>query len=150
MNSSNYTATVNKISLLRERTSVIKSKISSSIDIARFTRQLYNGSISIYESFYIVLLNNANETIGFVEISKGGITGTLVDVRILVKHALEGLATSVILAHNHPSGQTRPSQADKEITAKVKNALTLFDIKVLDHIILTETDYLSFADEGIL
>ena len=100
--------------------------------------------------FYVVMLNNANNTIGYTKISQGGITGTVVDVRLIAKHALECLATSVILIHNHPSGNSKPSSADKLITEKIKHGLALLDIRVLDHIILTENTYFSFADECLL
>ena len=95
-------------------------------------------------------LNNSNETTGYFKISQGGITGTVVDIRIIAKYAIENLATGVILAHNHPSGKLMPSEADKQITRKVKDALKMFDIQVMDHLILTEQSYYSFADEGIL
>ncbi len=88
---------------------------------------------------------------GFYEVSNGGITGTLVDVRILFAVLLKSLTTAVILLHNHPSGTLKPSEADKRLTKKIKKAGELFDIKVLDHLILTpEGDYYSFADNGIL
>lgn len=149
-NNTTYTATIDKISLVRESTTINKTKISSSRDIEQFTRQLYNGTLTIFESFYIVLLNNSNTTVGYVCISNGGITGTLVDVRLVLKYVLETLAVAVILVHNHPSGTLLPSQADKDITTKIKKALSLVDVTVLDHIILTETSYFSFADDNIL
>ena len=149
-NTTTYTATIDKISLVRESTAIKKVKITSSLVIEDFSRQLYDGTLTIFESFYIVLLNNSNTTIGYVCISNGGITGTLVDVRLVLKYVLDTLAVAVILVHNHPSGTLRPSQADKDITEKLKNALSLLDVSVLDHIILTETSYFSFADENIL
>ena len=98
----------------------------------------------------LVTLNNNNQTTGFMKISQGGITGTVVDVRIIAKYAIDNLATGIILAHNHPSGKLHASDADIQITKKVKEAMKLFDVQVLDHIILTETAYLSFQDEGIM
>jgi len=103
-----------------------------------------------HEEFWILYLNNANKIIEKVQISKGGITGTLVDVRITLKKALELGATSLILAHNHPSGNLNPSEADKQLTNKLKIAGESLDIKVLDHIIVTEKSYFSFADEGLM
>ncbi|MGB8705292.1 MAG: DNA repair protein RadC [Gillisia sp.] len=103
-----------------------------------------------HEEFWILYLNNANKLIEQVQISKGGITGTLVDVRITLRKALELGATSLILAHNHPSGNLNPSEADKQLTKKLKTASESLDIKILDHIIVTEKSYFSFADEGIL
>ena len=103
-----------------------------------------------HEEFWILYLNNSNKVIQKNQLSKGGITGTLVDVRLVLKSALEVGATSLILCHNHHSGTLKPSQADKDITQKLKNAAQSLDIKVLDHLIITEKTYFSFADESIL
>ncbi|MHA7843346.1 MAG: RadC family protein [Winogradskyella sp.] len=103
-----------------------------------------------HEEFWILYLNNSNKVIQKNQLSKGGITGTLVDVRLVLKSALEVGATSLILCHNHPSGTLKPSQADKDITQKLKTAAQSLDIKVLDHLIITEKTYFSFADESIL
>ena len=102
-----------------------------------------------HEEFWIIYLNNSNKVISKVQLSKGGITGTLVDVRIVFKTALEMGATGLILCHNHPSGTLIPSDADKQITKKLKLAGDSLEIKVLDHLIVTETSYFSFVDEGI-
>lgn len=103
-----------------------------------------------HEEFWILYLNNSNKVIQKNQLSKGGITGTLVDVRLVLKNALETGATALILCHNHPSGTLKPSQADKDITQKLKTAAQSLDIKVLDHLIVTEKAYFSFADENIL
>lgn len=103
-----------------------------------------------HEEFWIVYLNNSNKILHSAQLSKGGITGTLVDVRLVMKQALELGSVALILAHNHPSGTLKPSKADKEITQKLKIAAEILDIKVLDHLIITQKDYFSFADEGIL
>jgi len=103
-----------------------------------------------HEEFWIIYLNNSNKVIEQFQISKGGITGTLVDIRITLKKALELGAVSLILSHNHPSGNLKASEADKQLTRKLKTAAASLDIKVLDHIIVTEKSYLSFADEGML
>ncbi|MBO3117263.1 DNA repair protein RadC [Winogradskyella sp. DF17] len=103
-----------------------------------------------HEEFWILYLNNSNKVIAKNQLSKGGITGTLVDVRLVLKKALEVGATALILCHNHPSGTLKPSNADKAITQKLKTAAISLDIKVLDHLIITEKAYLSFADDGIL
>jgi len=102
-----------------------------------------------HEEFWVLYLNNSNKVIYKSQLSKGGITGTVVDVRLIFKTALEHNATSVILSHNHPSGKLLASDADKEITKKLKLAGEQLDIKVLDHVIITESGYLSFQDEGI-
>ena len=121
----------------------------SAADIAY--SQWNKDNIELHETFKIMLLNNANKVKGIYEASNGGITGTLVDVRILFAVLLKSLTTAVILLHNHPSGTLKPSEADKSLTQKIKKAGELLDIKVLDHLILTpDGDYYSFADNGIL
>ncbi len=102
-----------------------------------------------HEEFWILYLNNSNKVISKAQLSVGGITGTLVDVRLVFKTALEKGATALILCHNHPSGTLAPSDADKQITKKLKLAGESLDVKVLDHLIVTETKYFSFVDEGI-
>lgn len=102
-----------------------------------------------HEEFWVLFLNNSNNVILKSQLSKGGISGTIVDVRLVFKLALENGATSLILCHNHPSGVLKPSQADKQITNKLKLAGESLDVKVLDHLIITETKYYSFVDEGI-
>ncbi|MFN3754590.1 RadC family protein [Flavobacterium sp.] len=103
----------------------------------------------LHEEFWVLYLNNSNKVIYKAQLSKGGITGTVVDVRLIFKMALEHNATAIILSHNHPSGKLLASDADRDITKKLKFAGEQLDIKVLDHIIITENGYLSFQDEGI-
>jgi DNA repair protein RadC len=103
-----------------------------------------------HEEFWVLYLNNSNKVIYKSQISKGGITGTLVDTRLVFQTALEYYATSVILIHNHPSGKLQASDADRQITKKLTEAGKHLDILVLDHIIVTEKNYFSFADDGIL
>ncbi|MCJ7467474.1 MAG: DNA repair protein RadC [Maribacter sp.] len=124
------------------------SKISSSRDAFELL-QPRMGELR-HEEFWIVYLNNANMILHTLQLSKGGLTGTLVDVRIAMKQALEFGAVGLILAHNHPSGTLRPSKEDTSVTNKLKAAATTLDIKVLDHLIITQKDYYSFADEGLL
>ena len=102
-----------------------------------------------HEEFWVLFLNNSNKVISKAQLSKGGITGTIVDVRLVFKLALENGATGLIVCHNHPSGNLTPSNADKEITNKLKRAGDSLDVKVLDHLIITETKYYSFVDDGI-
>lgn len=104
----------------------------------------------LHEEFWVVYLNNSNKVIYKLQLSKGGITATLVDVRLILKCALEVGATALILAHNHPSGSLIPSDADRLITQKIKSASQSLDIKILDHLIVTEKAYFSFSDQGIL
>ncbi len=103
-----------------------------------------------YETFCVILLNRANKVLKTVKISDGGITGTVVDQRKVFKLALDNNATSIILGHNHPSGQVTPSQADIDLTKKLKTAGLTLDLPVLDHIIVGDGNYYSFADEGIM
>ncbi|MDC6404833.1 MULTISPECIES: RadC family protein [Maribacter] len=103
-----------------------------------------------HEEFWILYLNNSNKILHKAQLSKGGITGTLVDVRLLMRQSLELGAVALILAHNHPSGTLKPSQADTEITQKIKNASESLDIRVLDHLIITQKEYFSFADNQLL
>lgn len=103
-----------------------------------------------HEEFWILYLSNSNKIIHKMQLSKGGITGTLVDTRLVFKKAMEVSATAIILAHNHPSGKINPSDADKKLTKKIKIAGETLDIKVLDHLIITEKAYFSFSDKNIL
>ncbi len=125
-----------------------KQKISSSRSVFELMQPIL-GELP-HEEFWIIYLNNSNKVIQKNQLSKGGITGTLVDVRLALKKALEVSATGIILAHNHPSGTLNPSEADKKLTQKIKTAGESLDIKVLDHLIITEKAYFSFADEEIL
>ena len=125
-----------------------KKKITSSASVFELM-QPEIGELP-HEEFWIIYLNNSNKVIEKHSLSKGGITGTLVDVRLVLKKALELGATSLILSHNHPSGNLSPSSSDKQLTQKLKTAGESLDIKILDHIIVTEKSYFSFADEGLL
>ncbi len=125
-----------------------KTIVRNSGEIASYLQSLLRDHR--HEVFLVVFLNRANK-INHVEIiSSGGITGTVADPRIILKKALDEDAVSLILCHNHPSGNLKPSKADEQLTAKIKEAARLFDINVLDHIIVSEEGYFSFADEGIL
>lgn len=125
-----------------------KKKITSSTSVFELMQPII-GELE-HEEFWIIYLNNSNKVIQKNQISKGGITGTLVDVRLVMKNALEVGATGLILSHNHPSGTLKPSEADKKITQKLKSAALGLDIRVLDHLIITEKAYFSFADKNIL
>ena len=125
-----------------------KNKITSSRSVFEFMQPII-GELQ-HEEFWIIYLNNSNKVIQKNQLSKGGITGTLVDVRLVLKNALEVGATGLILVHNHPSGTLKPSEADKQITNKLKRAAQSLDIRVLDHLIITEKAHFSFADETIL
>ncbi len=108
-------------------------------------------TISLQESFVVIYTNRANRIIGVYELSKGGITGTVADPRLVLSVALKSAATGIILAHNHPSGNLQPSLQDKDITKKIQEACKLLEITLLDHLIVVPEDaYFSFADEGLL
>ena len=128
--------------------SLEKTVVKSSRDIAVYLQTTLKDYS--YEVFAVVFLNRANKINHFEIISKGGITGTVADPRIILKKALEEDATSLVLCHNHPSGNLKPSRADEDITKKIKEAAAYFDIKIIDHIIVSEDGFYSFADEGIL
>jgi DNA repair protein RadC len=125
-----------------------KTAISSSNEIAAFLQSRLKDHNR--EVFGVLFLNRANKVNHFEIISEGGITGTVADPRIILKKALEENAVSIILCHNHPSGSLKPSRADEELTSKIKEAAKYLDIAVLDHIIVSDSGYYSFADEGIL
>ena len=125
-----------------------KVKITSSKTVFDIMQPLI-GELA-HEEFWVLYLNNSNKIIHKAVLSKGGITGTVVDIRLIFKSALENQATSLILSHNHPSGKLQASEADRAITQRLKIAGQHLDILVLDHVIITETGYLSFADEGML
>lgn len=134
----------------RRHQSALPEKISikSSKDIAYYLKDKL--SDLRHEVFAVIFLNRANNIKHFEIISSGGITGTVADPRMILRKAIEEDATSIILSHNHPSGNLKPSRADEELTLKIKQAATYFDIMILDHIIVSEEGYFSFSDEGIL
>ena len=138
---------------------VYKSKVKASArPIVTSSKSAYDillkvwdeNKIEFVEQFKVLLLNRANKVLGIYEVSTGGITGTVADPRLIFVAALKGNACSIILSHNHPTGNLKPSRQDDELTSKINQAGQLLDIKVLDHIIVTNEAYYSFADEGIL
>jgi|SRR5690349_6937769 len=133
----------------RETTALLqKTVISNSTDVAAYLQVLLKDYRQ--EVFAVVFLNRANKINHFQIVSEGGITGTVADPRVILKKALEENAVSLILCHNHPSGNLKPSVADQELTLKIKEAAKYFDIKVMDHVIVSDEGYFSFADEGML
>ncbi len=126
-----------------------RPQITTSSDAYEILKQSWDeNKIEFVEQFKILFLNRANKVLALYEVSTGGITGTVVDIRLIFAAALKINATSIVLAHNHPSSNTKPSVADLQLTLKVKEAGKFLDIKVLDHIIVTVENYFSFADEG--
>ena len=145
-----YNNSLKQFTLKKNNTEFKNVKIGNSKDGADFIRQFYSDDIEIYESFFILLLNRANNTIGYAKISQGGCVGTVIDTKIIAKYAIESLAQGVILCHNHPSGNIQPSEEDKAMTNKIKSVFDLFECQILDHVILTKDSYFSFADNNLV
>ena len=145
---------VNEIQISYHGNQTINSnfKIGCSQDAVKLAFEHWDQNhIEMQEYFKILLLNNSNIVKGIYEVSKGGITVTLVDLRILFAVVLKSLSTAIILLHNHPSGTLKPSEADRQLTQKIIKAGELLDVKVLDHLIITpKKEYYSFADQGVL
>lgn len=126
--------------------------IKSSKDVSKLLYEHWDkDTIGLYETFKVVLLNNSNKVKGICQLSSGGISGTMVDLRVLFATVLKSLSVAIIVVHNHPSGKLNPSESDKRLTEKIKKAAELLDVKLLDHLILVPSgEYYSFADECIL
>lgn len=141
---------VSALELGRRRTPITttKKQISSSRDVYELMKPEL--SDLPHEEFWLLLLNRANKVIRKQNISQGGISGTVADPKLIFNHALSHLASGIILVHNHPSGNTRPSEADKRLTKQLHDAGKLLEIAVLDHVIFTDNNYFSFADENLL
>ncbi|MES2779946.1 MAG: DNA repair protein RadC [Bacteroidota bacterium] len=127
---------------------LLKATVRTSGEIANYLRVVLRDYT--HEVFAVVFLNRANKILSFQIISVGGLTGTVADPRIILKKAIEAEATSIVLSHNHPSGNLKPSRADEELTEKIRQAAVFLDIRVLDHIIVSDEGYFSFADEGLI
>lgn len=132
----------------KEQAASVKTMILNSRDAANYFRPLLEDLP--HEEFWVLLLNRSNTVIDKFMVSQGGVTGTVIDVRLILKTALEKLACSLILCHNHPSGNILASEADKKVTQKIKEAAQLMEIAVIDHVIIAHDQYLSFADEALL
>lgn len=127
-----------------------RPKITSSRDAYNILKSLWNGNtIEMHEEFKVLLLNRANRVLAIYNVSSGGIAGTVADPKLIFIAALRGLASSIIVTHNHPSGNLRPSQQDIDLTKKIKDAGKFLEIQMNDHIIITNEGYFSFADEGL-
>lgn len=125
--------------------------ITTSADAYHLLKNLWNeGTMDLLEEFKVLLLNRANRVLGIFNVSTGGVTGTVADPKVIFVAALKGNACSIVISHNHPSGNLKPSRADEELTQKIKYAGQFLDIKLLDHVIITSEGYYSFADEGLL
>ncbi len=139
-----------RLSVVKEPTILQRTKITSSKNAELAMRNFYTDNIEIYESFHVLYLNRANDIVGHAEISRGSATGTVVCLKMIFKYALDSLSNAIILCHNHPSGQLRPSQQDIDLTKKTKEAGKIMEVQLLDHVIVTKDGHYSFADEGML
>lgn len=146
--------TIKKFTLKEEATTLRYpfATMTSSQTLNNLAHELYELEADHFrEYFFCIFLNRANKVIGYSHIATGGLTGVVCDPRIIIAHAVQTLCTSMILVHNHPSGNIKPSTCDKSMTTKLQQATTYFDISVVDHLIICEDKhYYSFADEGIL
>jgi len=128
-----------------------KVKISKSQDAYSVFKELFDqDTLELTESFIVLFLNRANNTIGWIKVSQGGISGTIVDIKLIFATALKCAASAMILAHNHPSGNKKASEQDIRMTNRLKESGKIFDIQILDHLIITEKEYLSMSDEGLI
>ena len=146
----NYTIAEIQVSYKTNCKASERRKIITSKDAEIVFRNLWSNDMELREEFCILLLNRANRILGWYKLSQGGITGTVVDIRLLFSIALKGLACGIILAHNHPSGNLQPSDTDIKLTNSLKQAGKVLEIPILDHLILTDESYYSFADDGIM
>ena len=143
-----YEFRVKEIDITFKEERLIYNTIRSSDDAYMFVREVIFDGIEIQEHFVVLYLNHANKLIGYYKHSKGTINSTQVDIEIIVAVGIKILAKAVILSHNHPSGSTKPSPTDQDLTKRLKKAFSYFEINVLDHIIATKNEYYSFADNG--
>ena len=141
---------INEVEIVYKRKNSAKPKFNSSRQAYKILYPFFEGIIDHKESFKILLCDNRNRILGVHHLSEGGLTGTVVDIRIIAQSIILSNARSVILAHNHPSGNLKPSEQDKNVTNKIKNMCELLGVNLLDHIILTSENHFSFADEGII
>lgn len=142
--------TIAEIQVSYNTNSRVKYKITSSTSAYEILKSYWNeGRLELQEEFKVILLNRANDVLGIYNMSKGGVAGTVVDIKLLFAVALKCNASGIVISHNHPSGNLNPSEADRAITKKIKQASEIFDIKMIDHIIITHLGYYSFLDNGI-
>lgn len=125
-------------------------KVAGSRDVEELLRDIWGDQLEHIEEFMVICLNRANKVLGWARVSSGGLSGTVADPKLIFQIALKSNSSSIIVAHNHPSGNTQPSEADIRLTRKIKDAGLVLDLPLLDHIILTSETYLSFADEGLI
>ena len=146
-----YKSNFPQITLKLKKGETLNCKITASIDAANLFRKIWDvDSLPVYESVIAIFLNRQNNTIGWLKVSQGGLTGSVIDVRLILATALNCLASGIIMCHNHPSGNLQPSEQDVAMTKKLKQSGEIMDIIVLDHLILTEESYFSMTENGII
>lgn len=147
----NTISEVSEIQVSYKPNKMVSSKIATSFDAVQIIRKFWNEeTIEMQEEVKVILLNNSNYVLGIYNLSKGGITSSLVDVRLVLSVALKCLSPGIILVHNHPSGNLKPSSADLDIVKKLKEGCKIMDNNLFDSIIITNESYMSFADDGLL
>lgn len=142
--------TIKKYEIKANQTDLKQAKISTSKDGYEYILQFYSDDLEVYESSFILLLNRANKVIGYAKISQGGVAGTVIDIKIVMKYVVDTLASGFIIAHNHPSGSLFPSKQDDVMTNNLKSISKMLDCVLLDHLIITTEGYYSYADSGAL
>lgn len=146
-----YAKETPEIKLRKKNGQMLAAQIKTSLEAATYFREIFDAEqLEVREQAMAIFLNNANNTVGYYLVSIGGMTATVIDPRTIFRAALECGATSFIMAHNHPSGQLKASDADITITQKLKQGGQILEIRLLDHIILTADNYISMADEGLI
>ena len=145
-----YKTVISQFRIISEPINLKRVKLSKSSEVREYTIKLFEcnlDDINVVECVYVITVNNANNVTGFMKLSQGSITASIVDLRVLFKFVIDSLSSSFFLVHNHPSGKNYPSDSDIELTKKINEASKILGVNFLDHIIITEESYYSFADE---
>jgi len=145
-----FKSLIGEVELVYKKKSINKISVKTSQDAVDFARNVWPADINIKESLIVLHLNRAGNIVSWHNLSNGGINGTVCDVRLAVKTALDSLASGVIMIHNHPSGNLNPSDSDNKIASEIKEGMKFLGIELLDSIIITDDGYYSFADSGLL
>jgi DNA repair protein RadC len=142
--------TIKRYELKSNPTDIQQTQIKSSKDAYDYIKQFYADDIEIFESSFILLLNRANKVIGYAKISQGGVAGTVIDIKIVLKYVIDSLASAFIMSHNHPSGNLNSSPQDDQLTKRLAGITDLVDCKMFDHLIISSEGFYSYADDGKL
>ena len=142
--------TIKKYEIKSNKTDIPQVQIKSSKDAYDYIKQFYLDDIEVFESSFILLMNRANKVIGYAKISQGGVAGTVVDIKIVLKYVVDSLASAFIISHNHPSGNLESSLQDDQLTKNIKTITDLMECRMLDHLIITSESFYSYADNGKL